>query len=199
MEYEFDGKTLAIDKELSELDKFVIEFIKLLDKCNIKYVIISGYPAIFFGRSRATEDVDMFIEKISKEKFLELWEASKENFDCIITSDPEDAYNYLIENMAIRFAEKEFFEPNIEMKFANKDTDFYSLENAMQIVCKNNTLMMGPFDIQIAYKLYMGSDKDIEDAKYIYKVLKEIIDSKKLSMFLFKFKVSKELIDKLGD
>ena len=102
MEYEFDGKTLIIDKELSDLDKFVIEFVNILDKCNIKYVIISGYPAIFFGRSRATEDVDMFIEKIPKEKFLEIWEASKENFDCIITSDPEDAYGYLSDNFALR-------------------------------------------------------------------------------------------------
>src|SRR3989344_7210766 len=186
MEYEFDGKTLIIDKELSDLDKFVIEFVNILDKCNIKYVIISGYPAIFFGRSRATEDVDMFIEKIPKEKFLEIWEASKENFDCIITSDPEDAYGYLSDNLALRFAEKGQFEPNMELKFPNKDTDFYSMENAIQVICKNNVLIMGPFDIQIAYKLYMGSDKDIEDAKYIYKVLKESIDMKKLNMFLLK-------------
>ncbi len=199
MEYEFDGKTLKIDKELSDLDKFVIEFVKLLDKCKIGYVIISGYPAIFFGRSRATEDVDMFIEKIPKEKFMELWESSKENFDCIITSDPDDAYNYLIENTALRFAESGQFEPNMELKFANKDTDFYSFENAIKVICKNNTLIMGPLDVQIAYKLYMGSDKDIEDAKYLYKVLKEIIDMKKLNMFLLKFKVPKEVIDKLGD
>ena len=198
MEYEFDGKTLKIDKELSELDNFVIKFIDLLDKCRIKYVIISGYPAIFFGRSRATEDVDVFIEKISKEKFHEFWELTKENFDCIMTSDEEDAYGYLSDNLALRFAEKGQFEPNMEVKFPNKDTDFYSMENAINVICKNDTLKMGPFDIQIAYKLYMGSDKDIEDAKYIYNVLREIIDMKKLNMFLLKLKVPKEVIDKLG-
>ncbi|MBI4162982.1 MAG: hypothetical protein HY513_04825 [Candidatus Aenigmarchaeota archaeon] len=199
MEYEFDGNTLKIDKELSDLDNFVIEFVKLLDKCNIKYVIISGYPAIFFGRSRATEDVDMFIEKIPKEKFLELWEASKKDFDCIITSDPDDAYNYLAENMAIRFAGKGFFEPNMEIKFADDETDFYSMKNLIEVKCSGSVIKMSPFEMNIAYKLFMGSEKDIEDAKHLYKVLKEIINKNELNVLFLKLRVKKEIISKLGD
>jgi len=122
-----------------------------------------------------------------------------QDFDCIITSDPDDAYNYLTENTAIRFAEKGQFEPNMEIKFVYYDTDFYSIENSIDVVCKNHIIRMGPFDIQIAYKLYMGSDKDIEDALYLYKVLREAIDIKKLNVFLLKLRVPKETIGKLGD
>lgn len=40
-----------------------------LVKNNIKYVIVSGYVAILFGRSRISEDVDLLVEHISFEKF----------------------------------------------------------------------------------------------------------------------------------
>lgn len=37
---------------MSPLDKFVFNFCKLLEKEHIKYVVVSGYVAIVFGRSR---------------------------------------------------------------------------------------------------------------------------------------------------
>lgn len=66
-----DKRTIKIDKELNELDKFVFEFLKVVEK-HAKYVIISGYVPILFGRSRATEDVDIFIEELPKNEFLAL-------------------------------------------------------------------------------------------------------------------------------
>jgi len=51
-----NGKKIKLDKPINELDKFVLHFIKILEK-HVDYVIISGYVAIPLGRSRATEDV----------------------------------------------------------------------------------------------------------------------------------------------
>ena len=51
------NKEIKLNKELNKLDKFVIDFCKLLDR----YVIVSGYVSILFGRSRSTEDVDLLI------------------------------------------------------------------------------------------------------------------------------------------
>ena len=59
-------KIIYPNKELTLLDKLVLKFLKAID---FKYVIISGYIAILFGRSRNTEDVDLFIEKISAQRF----------------------------------------------------------------------------------------------------------------------------------
>jgi len=51
--------------------------------------LISGYVAILFGRSRASEDIDIFIEKLSYDRFLELWKALDEKFECLNTTKPK--------------------------------------------------------------------------------------------------------------
>ena len=72
MELEFSGNRIVFNRELSNLDRLVLRFVKILDKCGIEYVIISGYIAILFGRSRNTEDVDLFIAQMPFEKFISL-------------------------------------------------------------------------------------------------------------------------------
>ena len=52
-----NDKTIKLDRELNELDLFVLDFVKVLEK-HARYVLISGYVALLFGRSRTTEDVD---------------------------------------------------------------------------------------------------------------------------------------------
>jgi len=58
MEIEFKGDNIIFDRELSLLDSFVLNFTELLITNNIKYVIISGYVAILFGRSRISEEFE---------------------------------------------------------------------------------------------------------------------------------------------
>jgi len=47
---------------------------------------------------------------------------------------------------------------------------------------------ISPLELQIAFKLYLGSDKDIEDAAYLYEIF---------SAHLSKFKI-KHFMDILG-
>jgi len=43
-------------------------------------------------------------------------------------------------------------------------------------------------ELQIPFKLYLGSQKDIEDARHLYKVVQDHLDTKMLNDFNQKFK-----------
>lgn len=174
MEFEFKGGRIVFEKELSNLDKLVLRFVKILDGLEIDYVIISGYIAILFGRSRHTEDVDLFIEEMPFEKFMCFWnELGKEGFECLNTSSVEDAYTgYLKEMLALRFAEKGMVQPNFELKFPKTDLNQYSLKNKVIVEIGGEKLNTSRMELQIAFKLYLGSDKDIEDAVHLWEMFK---------------------------
>src|SRR3989344_5658564 len=123
MEFEYKNNTIKFERELSNLDELVLSFTKILDRQKIKYVLVSGYVAILFGRSRQTEDIDLFIEKISFEKFEALWkEIYAKAFECINDSNPKDAYDYYLnDNLALRFALSGTFIWNFEVKFPKDD------------------------------------------------------------------------------
>lgn len=60
-------KILIKDKTITLLDRFVLDFTKLIKP--YKHVIVSGYVAIFFGRARGTEDIDVLVEHMGKSQF----------------------------------------------------------------------------------------------------------------------------------
>ncbi len=194
MEFEFNKSQIKFERELSDLDKLVIKFVKILDKVEIDYVIISGYIAILFGRSRNTEDVDLFIEETSFEKFKRFWVAlEKEEFECLNETSPERAFNdYLKEKLALRFAEKGTFIPNFELKFPKSKYNAYSLKNKIQVILGKEKLWMSEIELQIAFKLNLGSDKDFEDARYLYKVFKEHLDISLLKRQISELRVEKQ-------
>src|SRR3989344_5799399 len=123
-----DKKTIKMDRELSELDFFVLKICSIIEKhCN--YVLISGYVAIFFGRTRTTEDVDMFIEKISKETFSALYKDLQANGFWAINADSEEELFSMLhdDKLAIRFAERGKAVPNLEVKFVKDLLDVIAL------------------------------------------------------------------------
>ena len=125
MKYNIMKKEIILERELSELDKFVLEFINIL-KRHVKYVIISGYVSILLGRSRGTEDVDLFLEKVGKEKFLKLYkELDEGGFWCLNTSNSGEAFDYL-ESPIFRVAEKDSpipFSPVLEKYILPQEED----------------------------------------------------------------------------
>lgn len=190
---EFSKGKIVFDKELSDLDKFVIDFVDILNETGIRYVIVSGYVSILFGRSRATEDIDLFIETVSKQKFDEFMKIIGErDMWALNSTDNTELYSMLRDNLAIRIAEKGKAIPNFELKFAKKDTDFFSLNSPIKVVIKGNEILISPIEIQLAYKLYLGSEKDIEDAVHIYQIFKEKLDRNLLNSMIQKLKVVDE-------
>ncbi len=200
MEYNSDKKELKIDRELNNLDKFVYNFVSLLEK-HIGYVIVSGYVSIITGRSRATEDVDLLIPKMSKEKFTEIFSSMlKAGYECANTSIVEEAFSMLDEH-AIRFYESGRPIPNIEFKMITNDIQKYAFENKLKLTLDGKTFYISPLELQIAYKLSLvapgeideiSSDKDFEDAKHLYDVFKANINKDNLVYFMNYFKISEE-------
>jgi len=180
MEFEFKGNRLKLEKELSNLDKLVLLFVKVLDQQHVDYVIISGYIAILFGRSRQTDDVDLFVEEMPFEKFAGLWAVLEgAGFECINAATAESAYyEYLKDELAIRFAVKGTRIPNFELKFPKSDLSKYSLQNKIIVEIRNEIQLIktSKLELQIAYKLYMSSDKDLEDAIHLWHLFKSSIN-----------------------
>ena len=126
------GEIIYPGKKLTILDKLVLDFLSYID---VDYVIVGGYVAILFGKDRHTEDVDMFIEHIEKERFLKLFKkiTASGKYYCINTDDANDAYDILEEHSSIRFAESGTFDLNFEIKFPQNELNRYSLENVIKI------------------------------------------------------------------
>ncbi len=184
----------AFDKELNSLDRFVLDFVSVLDKEKVKYVIVSGYVAILFGRSRSSEDVDMFVEKMNREKFFSLWECLSCKFECLNTRDPADAYDeYLLNDTALRFSYPGRFIPNMETKFSKKPLDFWTLEHSLNVRLNKKTIRISPIEVQIPFKLFLGSEKDIEDAAHLYEVFKQSLDIGLTEDFAIRLGVEKEM------
>ena len=180
---------IKLNKELNDLDRFVIDFIKILDRNKIRYVLVSGYVSILFGRSRSSEDIDIIVKKMSKHRFSGLWkELSKKDFECIVPDNFESAYDkYLMNQTSIRFSKKDQPIPNIEFMFPKaEDLDNWVLKNGKQVLLNRHVLKISPIELQIAYKLFLASGKDIEDARHLYQLFKENLDQKLLAQFLLK-------------
>ena len=164
-----DSKTIKINKALNEVDKFAINFVKILEK-HMDYVIVSGYVAILLGRSRATEDVDIIIPRMDKDKLKLLYEELLKNgYWCINSSDLEDLWDLLISKHSIRFAIEPEVTPNVELKFLKDAYDQMALKNPLIIEINDSERLRTSFlELQIAFKEeVLKSNKDIEDAKHI--------------------------------
>lgn len=198
MNYDANKKEIVCNKKLNSLDKFVLDFVNLLEN----YVIVSGYVSILLGRSRATEDVDLLVPHIDKEDFESLWvRVQEKNFWCINTSSVNEAFD-MLKGHAVRFARKGEPIPNIEFKIIKTDLDKYSYENKIRVILGNDNIFISPLEMQIAYKLFLAadgideeleSDKDIEDAKHLYKVFEEKINKDELLVLVSKLNVKNKL------
>jgi len=175
-------RRIKLDRELSELDKFVLSFAKTLQ--DIKYVAVSGYVSILFGRSRATEDIDLLIERISEERFnLFFKNALKQGFECFNSSQSSEALQMLREH-AIRFARKGKAIPNIEFKMIKNSFEKEVLDNSLIVEMNHSELKISSIEIQIAFKKFvLGSEKDLEDARHLEIVFKDKINTGKLKKY----------------
>ncbi len=179
-----DEKKIRLGKTVNELDKFVLHFIRIVERY-VDYVIISGYVAILLGRSRATEDVDLFIKPLEKEKFIKLYHELKEaGFWCLNAESDDEVYSYLKDNIAIRFADKGQSIPNLEVKFPKNRLDWDAFTDIVEVETKEGVIRISSLEKQIAFKkYYLGSDKDLEDAKHLEELFKEHLDKEKIKKY----------------
>lgn len=183
MEFTSSGR-VRLDKPLNELDRLVLRFLQIIQKY-VEYVIISGYVAILFGRSRGTEDVDVFIRPISKDVFGQFYQNLKaEGFWCLNAESEEEVYSYLQDGLAVRFALNGEAIPNFEVKFAIKRIDTEVFEDFLEVELPEGIIKVSSPERQIAFKrYYLKSEKDLEDARHIEEIFKEHINKEKIKKY----------------
>lgn len=201
MELEFDrGQrqiTLAGTKALTKLDRMAIGFSECLSKNSVNHVIVSGYVAILFGRSRGSEDIDFICEPMTYDRFSTVWDDIHTGFECIITADKQFGFEgYLLAQTAIRFAFPGEFIPNIELKFAQTDLQHRALAERFIVRFNGYTLPISPLEQQIAFKLYLGSDKDIEDARFLFRLFEDNLDKGILGSYFKTLHLSFSMVQK---
>lgn len=169
----FLKNTIKLDKVINELDKFVLKFIGILEKYT-DYVIVSGYVAILLGRDRTTDDIDIIVPKMDKNKLKLLYEVLiKNRYWCLNSSKLDDLYEILMSRHSIRFAIKPNVSPNVELKFSKDLYDDIALKKPIKIMINSKELKTSFLELQIAYKEeVLKSNKDIEDARHIRIVAK---------------------------
>jgi len=166
-----DEHTIQIDRDLSDLDLFVLEFVKIMEKYT-PYTLVSGYVALLFGRSRNTEDVDMFITRLTKQQFHDFYADIKNNgFKSVLVESEEELFSMLTDNLSVRFGKGESPIPNMEVKFVRDYLDILSLQSKMKVITKQGNLYISSPELQVAYKkLVLMSPKDMEDARHLQRL-----------------------------
>lgn len=175
-----EGKIVLTNKQINKLDEFVFKVAGIIEK-HTKYVIVSGYIPILFGRSRGTEDVDFIISPIPRDKFKALYDDFlKNSFEFINADDPVELFEMLNEKMAIRVSLRGTIFPNAEIKAPKDRFHRAALENRVEVILDDQKLFISPVELQIAYKLHLGGEKDVEDALFLEELFREYIDYERL-------------------
>jgi hypothetical protein len=183
LRYEHGGIIIE-NKVFTALDTFVADFTKVLEEY-IDYVIVSGYVVILFGRARGTEDIDTIIGYMNKDTFTSFYQRLiREGYYFLNSEDVNGLYEMLEEGLRVRIAKEDTIIPNIELKFMKDDFDRYSIDNRLEVIIGEKHLFISPIELQIPYKLYLGSDKDIEDAIYLWDIFKEKVDISLMKRFM---------------
>jgi hypothetical protein len=147
----------------------------------------SIHLAILFGRSRRSDDIKVIARWMDEEEFTELCKRLKAcDFSLMqgIISSEESVRKvyreYLSRGHGIRFIYRDIILPNIEFKLASNPLHSYSIKNSYTVIINKDRIKIAPLELQIAYKLHLGSDKDIADAVFLYVLFKPVLEQKEL-------------------
>jgi len=179
-----DKHAIHLQRILSDLDLFALDFIKILRK-HTTYVLVSGYVSILLGRARASEDIDVIIPEISFETFsVLLAELLSKGFYCLNAASHEEIFSYLQHHTAIRFAKTDTVIPNMELKMAKSRVDRLALETPLSVEVGSETFLVSNLELQIAFKeIVLKSPKDIEDARHLRRVAEGHLDQEQITRY----------------
>jgi len=189
---ELRNGTLVVEREPNQLDELAIRFSEILDQFDIKHVYIAGYVSILAGRARSTEDVDVLIERIDEEAAVELVETLDEKGYWGPAMPLTSMYEMLDNGDNIWVAPEDQITPHLEVKFARDEFDRAFLQNAITARIGDEATSIGPLELQIAYKLHLNAQKDIEDAVHLYTLFEESLSVPRLEGWITRLDVEDE-------
>jgi len=179
----FEDEAVIIEKDPSELDELILDVTDVLSGLEIEYAVVSGYFAVLLGRSRATEDIDVIVEPFSEETADELANRLRDAGYWGSAMPLDSMYQMLNDGSIVRVAEDGHRVPNVELKFPSDEYDRASLDNTISVLVNDRKLRAGELELQIVYKLYLGTEKDLEDALYVYKLAEQTLNTQKLERY----------------
>ena len=183
------------------LDQFVIDFASIVEKY-AKYIVVSGFVALAHGRSRATEDIDMIIERLDIQHFSKLHQSLvKSGFECIQSDNPEEIFDeYLKNNTSIRYVKKGTFVPEMEIKFSKDELDDYQIKTRKKLELTGLDIYFSSIEMNIAFKEeLLKSEKDIKDAAHLRIVYSGKLNNteiEKIKQLIRKFRLNGEKNEK---
>ncbi len=189
---DFQNGTLVVEREPNQLDELAIRFSTILTQFDIQHVYIAGYVSILAGRARSTEDIDVLIERIDERTADDLAATLDESGFWGPAMPLESMYEMLDAGDNIWVAPEDQITPHLEVKFARDEFDRASLENAITAEIGGEKIRIGPLELQIAYKLYLGARKDLEDAVHLYTLFAENLSVARLEEWVRRLDVETE-------
>lgn len=172
---ELQGDTLLVDRSPSTLDELAIDFSSILAEHGVDHVFVAGYVAILTGRARSTQDIDVIVERMDGQTI----DAVVDRLENCGYWGPAMPLSEMAGNLAsetnIWVARDGDIAPHLEVKYATDRFDRASLENSITAEIGESTIPIGPLELQIAYKLYLGAQKDFEDAVHLYRLFEETL------------------------
>lgn len=186
-----DG-TLIVERDPNRLDELAIAFSEILQDAAIEHVYVAGYVSILAGRARSTEDIDVIVEPMDGEEIDELV-ATLEEAGYWGPAMPLESASEMLENGDIVWvAPDDQITPHLEVKFARDEFDRASLGNSLTAEVGDATIPVGPLELQIAYKLSLGTRTDLEDAIHLYSLFEESLSVPRLESWVSRLDVDDE-------
>lgn len=181
---------LIVDRAPNDLDHLAIMFSGILRDLEIAHVFVSGYVAILTGRSRATEDIDVLIERIDANT-IEKLVGRLEGEGLWGPAMPLSRMKAMLEDN-IWIAREDKMVPHLKVKYVTDRFDRASLQNRIPAQIAGTEVPTGPLELQIPYKLWMGSKTDIEDAVHLYVLFEESLSMVELEQWISELGVEEE-------
>ncbi|MFB6143309.1 MAG: hypothetical protein ABEJ30_08230 [Halorientalis sp.] len=195
---EFTDGGIRLEKEPNALDALIFDVSDVLESNGLNYAVVSGYVIVLLGRARATEDIDVLVEPFDEETADAVAEGLRAAGYWGPAMPLDDLHATLADGLPVRIAEEGHRVPNVELKFPSDEFDRTSLEERTTVRFPNRTLAIGPLELQIAYKLSMGAQKDLEDALYLYEVAEGTLNTTELEAYVERLDV-RERYERLRD
>jgi hypothetical protein len=167
-----DG-TLIVDPAPDRLDGLAIGFSEILRRLDVEHVYVAGYVSILAGRARSTEAVDVLVERIDETTVEELAETledaafgdrrcpSRRCRSCSTTATTCGS----LRTTRSRHTSKSH--SSVTSSTVAPSRTVSPRRSAARLSRSDPS---GPLKLQIAYKLHLGAQKDVEDAVLLYTV-----------------------------
>lgn len=178
------GDELVVDREPNDLDDLPIRFTSILDDLAFDHVYVSGYVAVSTGRSRATEDIDVLLERLEGGRVAYLADRLRAEETWSPARPPDAMPEMLPDDEPVWVARDGEMVPHLEVKLVRDEFDRASLDTAITARIGDAELPIGPLELQVAYTLSPGTRTDFEDAVHLYVLFEESLVTSELERWV---------------